>query len=184
MTCVLGNGSNAGLISFHTYRGIVVNGDTTVGKKLKFLSIGAFEWKTERARANSEKPSIPLCYVLIKSKELIDAYRTPSMVATDPFWQQHYVCPEEKSINLASLDGFSSEFPSGTLLPYQLSKDVLQGQWEARYPPFINLYFPKVDSIPRVTTHTFSELVIGFKHESQRAKGGLWRDNKMNEGTS
>lgn len=30
-------------------------------------SIGAFGWKTERARANSSKPSIPLCFVSNKS---------------------------------------------------------------------------------------------------------------------
>lgn len=30
-------------------------------------SIGALGWKTERARANSSKPSIPLCFVSNKS---------------------------------------------------------------------------------------------------------------------
>ena len=31
-------------------------------------SIGAFGWNTERARANSSNPSIPLCFVSNKSK--------------------------------------------------------------------------------------------------------------------
>ncbi|CAK8576816.1 unnamed protein product [Lathyrus sativus] len=112
-------------------------------------------------------------------ERLTGAYRIPSMVIVDPFWQQHYVYPEEKSFNLASLHGFLSEFLSGTLLPYQLSEDVLQGQREARHPPFVNLDFHEVDSIPRITANTFSELVIGFNLSNKENTSNAWNKDVL-----
>ncbi|KAI5443515.1 hypothetical protein KIW84_012237 [Lathyrus oleraceus] len=101
------------------------------------------------------------------------------MIIVDPFWQQHYVYPEEKSFNLASLHGFLSEFLSGTLLPYQLSEDVLQGQREARHPPFVNSDFHEVDSIPRIIAHTFSELVIGFNLSNKENTSNAWNKDVL-----
>ncbi|CAJ2679605.1 unnamed protein product [Trifolium pratense] len=112
-------------------------------------------------------------------KKLTGACRVPSMVIVDPFWQQHYVYPEEKSFNFASLYGFLSEFLNGTLLPYQRSKHVLQGQREARRPPFVNLDFHEVDSIPRITAHTFSELVIGFNLLNKENTSNAWNKDVL-----
>ncbi|XP_058730226.1 uncharacterized protein LOC131602203 isoform X2 [Vicia villosa] len=112
-------------------------------------------------------------------ERLTGAYRIPSMVIVDPFWQQHYVYPEEKSFNLASLHSFLSEFLNGTLLPYQLSEYVLQGQREARHPPFVNSDFHEVDSIPRITAHTFSELVIGFNLSNKENTSNAWNKDVL-----
>ncbi|KAK9935730.1 hypothetical protein M0R45_022816 [Rubus argutus] len=76
--------------------------------------------------------------------------------------QQHYVFPEETNLNYSSLVDFISAFLNGSLLPYQQSETVLESSRKATQPPFVNLDFHQVDSIPRVTTHTFSELVVGF----------------------
>jgi hypothetical protein len=101
------------------------------------------------------------------------------MVIVDPFWQQHYVYPEEKSFNFASLYGFLSEFHNGTLLPYQRSEHVIQAQREARRPPFVNLDFHEVDSIPRITAHTFSELVIGFNLSNKENTSNAWNKDVL-----
>ncbi|WJX45091.1 hypothetical protein P8452_31998 [Trifolium repens] len=112
-------------------------------------------------------------------EKLTGACRIPSMVIVDPFWQQHYVYPEEKSFNFASLYGFLSEFHNGTLLPYQRSEHVIQAQREARRPPFVNLDFHEVDSIPRITAHTFSELVIGFNLSNKENTSNAWNKDVL-----
>ncbi|XP_004505728.1 uncharacterized protein [Cicer arietinum] len=116
-------------------------------------------------------------YQLLES--LTGACRIPSMVIVDPFLQQHYVYPEGKSFNSASLYSFLSEFLNGTLLPYQRSEHVLQGQKEARHPPFVNLDFHEVDSIPRITAHTFSELVIGFNLSNKENTSNAWNKDVL-----
>ncbi|XP_020214255.1 uncharacterized protein LOC109798406 isoform X3 [Cajanus cajan] len=98
----------------------------------------------------------------------------PSLVIVDPFQQQHYVYPVEKSFNFSSLYDFLSEFLNGTLLPYQRSEHVLQGQRENIHPPFVNLDFHEVDSIPRITAHTFSDLVIGFNLSNKENTSNAW----------
>ena len=103
----------------------------------------------------------------------------PSLVIVDPFWQQHYVYPDEKSFNFSSLCDFLSEFLNGTLLPYQQSEHVLQGQREATHPPFVNLDFHEVDSIPRIMAHTFSELVIGFNLSNKENTSNSWNKDVL-----
>lgn len=88
--------------------------------------------------------------------------RVPTLVIVDPIRQQHYVFPEDKNLTFSSLYEFLSGFLNETLLPYQRSQHVLQVSKEAIRPPFVNLDFHEVDSIPRLTAHTFSEIVIGF----------------------
>lgn len=112
-------------------------------------------------------------------ERLTGGCRIPSLVIVDPFWQQHYVYPEEKSFNFASLYGFLSDFLNGTLLPYQRTEHVLQGQREARHPPFVNLDFHEVDSIPRITAHTFSELVIGFNLSNKENTSNAWNKDVL-----
>ncbi|KAF7827420.1 Protein disulfide-isomerase [Senna tora] len=88
--------------------------------------------------------------------------RIPTLVIIDPIQQQHFVFPEDKIFDFSSLYGFLSGFLNETLLPYQRSEVVIKGPREATHPPFVNLDFHEVDSIPRITAHTFSELVIGL----------------------
>ncbi|KAM5566432.1 hypothetical protein ABKV19_014888 [Rosa sericea] len=93
----------------------------------------------------------------------------PALVIVDPNMQQHYVFPEETNVNYSSLVDFISAFLNGSLLPYQQSETVLESSRKATQPPFVNLDFHQVDSIPRVTTHTFSELVVGFNQSDSDA---------------
>ncbi|KAJ1388529.1 Thioredoxin-like superfamily [Sesbania bispinosa] len=112
-------------------------------------------------------------------KRFTGGCRIPSLVIVDPFQQQHYVYSEVKSFNFASQYGFLSEFLNGTLLPYQQSEHVLRGQREATYPPFVNLDFHEVDSIPRITAHTFSELVIGFNLSNKENTSNAWNKDVL-----
>ncbi|KAL2329123.1 hypothetical protein Fmac_022550 [Flemingia macrophylla] len=107
-------------------------------------------------------------------KRLTGGCGIPSIVIVDPFQQQHYVFPDEKSFNFSSLYDFLSEFLNGTLLSYQRSEHVLQGQREAIHPPFVNLDLHEVDSIPRLTAHTFSDLVIGFNLSNKENTSNAW----------
>lgn len=104
-------------------------------------------------------------YRLLKS--LTGNYRIPSLVIVDPVRQQHYVYPEDQNFNFSSLNGFLSGFVNDTLLPYQHSEHVLQSPREATRPPFVNLDFHEVESIPRITAHTFSKLAIGSNHSDK-----------------
>ncbi|XP_057456639.1 uncharacterized protein LOC130747661 isoform X3 [Lotus japonicus] len=112
-------------------------------------------------------------------KRLTGGCRVPSLVLVDPFQQQHYVYPEEKGFNFSSLYVFLSKFLNGTLLPYQQSEHVLQGQRDAPHPPFVNLDFHEVDSIPRITAHTFSELVIGFNQSNKDNTSNVWNKDVL-----
>ncbi|XP_027354973.1 uncharacterized protein LOC113864927 isoform X2 [Abrus precatorius] len=112
-------------------------------------------------------------------KRLTGGCKIPSLVIVDPSQQQHYVYPEERSFNFSSLYGFLSEFLNGTLLPYQQSEHVLRGQREATHPPYVNLDFHEVDSVPRITAYTFSELVIGFNLSNKENTSNAWNKDVL-----
>ncbi|KAL1324408.1 hypothetical protein HN51_034570 [Arachis hypogaea] len=116
-------------------------------------------------------------YQLLKS--LTGGSTIPSLVIVDPFWQQHYVYPEEETFDFSSVHAFLSEFLNGTLYPYQRSGHVLKGQREATRPPFVNLDFHELDSIPRITTCTFSELVIGFNLSNKENASNAWNKDVL-----
>ncbi|KAJ7942691.1 Protein disulfide-isomerase [Quillaja saponaria] len=107
-------------------------------------------------------------------RALTGGSRIPSVVIVDPLQQQHYVFPEDKTFSYSLLSGFLSEFLNGSLLPYQQSEYVLQSPRDATYPPFVNLDFHEMDPIPRVTAHSFSELVIGFNVSDHRNAYHAW----------
>ncbi|XP_028783756.1 uncharacterized protein LOC114739839 isoform X2 [Neltuma alba] len=113
-------------------------------------------------------------YQLLKA--LTGNFRIPTLVIVDPVRQQHYVFPDDQNFNFSSLNGFLSGFVNDTLLPYQQSEHVLRGPREAARPPFVNLDFHEVDSLPRITAHTFSELAIGFNHSD---KDNAWNKDVL-----
>ncbi|XP_019413697.1 PREDICTED: uncharacterized protein LOC109325662 isoform X3 [Lupinus angustifolius] len=112
-------------------------------------------------------------------KRLTGGCRLPSLVIVDPLWQQHYVYPEESFFDFSSLDDFISKFVNRVLLPYQRSDHIILSQREATHPPFVNLDFHEVDSIPRITAHTFSELVIGFNLSSKENISNAWNKDVL-----
>lgn len=93
----------------------------------------------------------------------------PALVVVDPIQQQHYVSPKEQHLNYSSLEVFLTEFLNGSLVPYQQSESVRQSPREAIQPPFVNLDFHEMDSLPRVTSNTFSKLVFGFNQSGTNA---------------
>ena len=95
-------------------------------------------------------------YRLLNS--LTGGSKIPALVIVDPIAQQHFVFSEETDLSYSSLANFLSGFVNGSLLPYQQSESVLQSSREATQPPFVNLDFREVDSVPRVTSRTFTEL--------------------------
>ncbi|KAH7569793.1 hypothetical protein JRO89_XS05G0001000 [Xanthoceras sorbifolium] len=103
----------------------------------------------------------------------------PSLVIVDPISQQHYVFPKETTFGYYSMAGFLHGFLNGSLLPYQSSESMLQSFREATHPPFVNMDFHDVDSIPRVTAHTFSELVLGLNQSDYKNASNAWNEDVL-----
>ncbi|KAM4120022.1 hypothetical protein ACJW30_03G102300 [Castanea mollissima] len=99
----------------------------------------------------------------------------PSLVIIDPLLQQHYVLPQESDFSFSSLADFLSGFLNGTLPPYQLSKSIIQHPREATVPPFVNVDFHEVDSIPQITIHRLSELVLGVNQSNTNSVVHAWK---------
>ncbi|PON36695.1 Thioredoxin-like fold containing protein [Parasponia andersonii] len=95
--------------------------------------------------------------------------KIPGLVIVDPSTEQRYVFAEENDVSYSLMADFVTRFLNGSLLPYRQSESVLQSQREAMQPPFVNVDFHEVDSIPRVTSNTFSELVLGFNQSDSNA---------------
>ncbi|RVW59683.1 hypothetical protein CK203_101039 [Vitis vinifera] len=112
-------------------------------------------------------------------RALTSGSKIPSAVIIDPILQQHYVFPENTVFSYSSLAIFLDGFCNGSLLPYQHSDSVVLSPREAPRPPFVNLDFHEVDFIPRVTTHTFSELVLGFNKSSSQYGGHAWKKDVL-----
>lgn len=92
---------------------------------------------------------------------LTGGLKIPSVVIIDPVAQEHYVLAEQSVFSYSLLSVFVKEFLAGKLPPYLKSGAVIPSSRNAQRPPFVNLDFHETDSIPRVTTHTFADLVLG-----------------------
>lgn len=92
--------------------------------------------------------------------------KIPSVAIIDPIMQKHFILPETAALNYSSLSNFLDAFLNESLPPYRQSETVLQSPRVASVPPFVNLDFHEAESIPRVTAHTFSELVLGNQSDS------------------
>lgn len=112
-------------------------------------------------------------------RALTSGSKIPSAVIIDPILQQHYVFPENTAFSYSSLAAFLHSYHNGSLLPYQHSDSLVPSPREAPHPPFVNLDFHEVDSIPRVTTHTFSELVLGFNKSGHQHAGLSWKKDVL-----
>lgn len=109
---------------------------------------------------------------------LVHVSKVPNVVIIDPLSQQHYIFPEGEVVSYSSLGNFLDRFLNGSLLPYQHSEAVTHSPKEAPRPPFVNLDFHEVDSIPRVSIHTFSELVIGNQSDLTTS-GNAWKKDVL-----
>lgn len=112
-------------------------------------------------------------------KTLTSGSKIPSAVIIDPSLQKHFVFPENTVFSYSSLAAFLDGFLNGSLLPYEHSNSVVLSPREAPHPPFVNLDFHEVDSIPQVTTHTFSELVLGFNKSGSQYCDRAWKKDVL-----
>ncbi|KAG7577907.1 hypothetical protein ISN45_Aa03g021400 [Arabidopsis thaliana x Arabidopsis arenosa] len=101
-------------------------------------------------------------YVLLRA--LTGDVKIPSAVIIDPALQQHYVLQDKFSYS--SLVDFLDGYLNGSLSPYTQSESSIQTPKKATVPPFVNLDFHEVDSIPRVTVSTFSHMVHAWDQSS------------------
>ncbi|MBA0843182.1 hypothetical protein Goarm_000393 [Gossypium armourianum] len=85
----------------------------------------------------------------------------PSLVLVDPGSQHHYVYSEEAVFSYFSISKFLLDYLNGSLVPYQRSVPPVHSPRESTSPPFVNLDFHEMDSIPQVMMHTLSNLVFG-----------------------
>ncbi|KAL6527811.1 hypothetical protein OROMI_029622 [Orobanche minor] len=96
---------------------------------------------------------------------LTGGLKVPSVVIVDPISEKHYVLDELSPLSYTSLSLFIDDFLAGKLHPYLQSSSVVPSLKSPQRPPFVNQDFHETDSIPIVTTHTFSELVFGNKSD-------------------
>ncbi|KAK9115597.1 hypothetical protein Sjap_014544 [Stephania japonica] len=110
-------------------------------------------------------------------RSLTSRSNIPSLIIIDPISDQHYVFPEEENLTYFSLCEFVDAFHNGSLIPYQHSEHGLKTPRETIIPPFVNLDFHEVDSIPRVTALTFYKMVLGSSEtESDNVNDARMKD--------
>ncbi|XP_010689689.2 uncharacterized protein LOC104903363 isoform X1 [Beta vulgaris subsp. vulgaris] len=97
----------------------------------------------------------------------------PRIVIIDPLSQQHYILSEEANYSVYYVSTFMDKFLKGSLIPYQKSGH-LRKSIEMPQPPFVSLDFHEKDSIPCVTTDTFSELVLGSNKSGAQNATNAW----------
>ncbi|XP_019096883.1 PREDICTED: uncharacterized protein LOC104765847 isoform X2 [Camelina sativa] len=106
-------------------------------------------------------------YALLRA--LTGDVKIPSAVIVNPALQQHYVLPvlqHELGFSYSSLVEFLHGYLNGRLSPYTRSESTIEMPRNATVPPFVNLDFHEVDSIPRVTVNTFSHMVHAWNQSS------------------
>ncbi|KAK4798402.1 hypothetical protein SAY86_030728 [Trapa natans] len=101
--------------------------------------------------------------------------KIPSLLIIDPIQQQHYIYPKNKNFNFDSQAQFLRDYIDVNILPYQHSESVLPISREGSHPPFVNLDFHEVDSIPKITGRSLSELISGVNHSWGKTAPALWQ---------
>lgn len=93
-------------------------------------------------------------------KALTGESKVPSLIIVDPISQKHYVLPNGQNFSQSSMASFLENFLEGSLWPHQRSQTTSENPREAVRPPFVNMNFHEMDSVPRVTTHSLSQMVF------------------------
>lgn len=109
-------------------------------------------------------------------KALAPLSSIPIVVIIDPLSQKHYMFPDEKVVGYSSLVDFLERFHNGSLDPFQRSESSTRAPRESPRPPFVNLNFHAMDSVPRLTTNTFLELVVGNQSDLANSSNAWKKD--------
>ncbi|XP_065869466.1 uncharacterized protein [Euphorbia lathyris] len=112
-------------------------------------------------------------------RALTDGTRIPSLVIIDPISQLHYVFPKHEIFNYSSVEDFLYRFLNGLLIPYQHSESASENSKEGPSPPFLNVDFHEADSVPRITSQTFSEQVLGFNESDNGNASDPWKEDVL-----
>lgn len=158
------------------------------GDSLSFTSDSAQGWDVEetvhsRMEENEQRTNFSgsffFCdgqYRLLET--LTGGLKVPSVVMVDPISEKHYVLDEQSALSYSSLSIFVNDFLAGKLHPYIQSSCIVPSPRSAQRPPFVKQGFHETDSIPLVTTHTFSELVLGNESDP-RNSASPWDRNVL-----
>ncbi|XP_047959949.1 uncharacterized protein LOC125205170 isoform X2 [Salvia hispanica] len=109
---------------------------------------------------------------------LTGGLKVPSVVIVDPISENHYLLDDQSVLSYSVLSLFVNDFQAGKLHPYRQSSDIVPSPRGAQRPPFVNQDFHETDSIPLITTHTFSELVLG-NNSDPRNSASPWDRNVL-----
>lgn len=109
-------------------------------------------------------------------KALAPSSLIPMVMIIDPLSQQHFMFPEDEVFGYSSLSDFLERFHNGSLVPFQRSESSTRAPRESPRPPFVNLNFHEVDSVPRLTTDTFLELVVGNQSDLANSSNAWKKD--------
>ncbi|KAG6426657.1 hypothetical protein SASPL_110884 [Salvia splendens] len=109
---------------------------------------------------------------------LTGGLKVPSVVIVDPISENHYLLDDQSVLSYSVLSLFVNDFLAGKLHPYRQSSDIVPSPRGAQRPPFVNQDFHETDSIPLVTTHTFSELIFG-NNSDPRNSASPWDRNVL-----
>ncbi|WCJ24684.1 hypothetical protein M5689_006624 [Euphorbia peplus] len=111
-------------------------------------------------------------------RALTGGSRIPSLVIVDPISQLHYVFPKHEILNYSTVEDFLYRFISGLLIPYQQSESASENSREGPSPPFVNVDFHEADSVPRMTSQTLSEQILGY-NESDDDASHPWKEDVL-----
>ncbi|XP_017229738.1 uncharacterized protein LOC108204684 isoform X2 [Daucus carota subsp. sativus] len=109
-------------------------------------------------------------------KALAPSSSIPIVVIIDPLSHKHYLFPEEEVFGYSSLSNFLERFNNGSLVPYKHSETFTRASRESPRPPFVNSNFHAVNSVPRLTTNTFLELVVGNQSDMANSSNAWKKD--------
>lgn len=97
-------------------------------------------------------------------RTLTGGSRIPSLIIIDPVQQKHFVFPEEREYDYASLQSYFDSFMNRSLSSYYQVTPSFINSKELPRPPFVNQDFHEANSIPQLTTKSFCPLVFGSRN--------------------
>ncbi|KAL5168949.1 UPF0301 protein [Glycine soja] len=133
---------------------VMLDGDT-------YRSAGELEENPKSTELSSRKDEVKRPSIV--THEEIKSVETEESIADHELSTAKFMLPETDDSSGGNKD----------------EEHVLQGQREATHPPFVNLDFHEVDSIPRIMAHTFSELVIGFNLSNKENTSNSWNKDVL-----
>uniref|UniRef100_A0A7N1A3C0 Thioredoxin domain-containing protein n=1 Tax=Kalanchoe fedtschenkoi TaxID=63787 RepID=A0A7N1A3C0_KALFE len=116
-------------------------------------------------------------YRLLRS--LTGGSKMPSLVIIDPNLPAHYVMEEDASFGYSHLVDFVNRFTNKSLSPYQRSESSIAEPTEITPPKHVNLDFHDIDSIPKVSAHVLSNILMNINGHHSSCSDGDWKEDVL-----